>query len=480
MRRPLLSLALLAAVSIAGCGTPGAQVRTGGASATPPSTSSSTTTTLPMTGAPSPYQRTELPNGLDVIVIEDHSLPIATIDVTVNTGAFTEPDEYAGLSHLYEHMFFKANRVYPSQEAYMKRVRELGIVYNGYTSQEVVTYYFTLPSKNIEPGMDFMAAAIKTPAFVQEELLREREVVLGEFDRNEASPEFALRYALDSALWMPHVSRKQPLGQRPVIQSATVDKMNFIRERYYVPNNAALIVSGDVEAGQVFKLAQQYFADWKRGADPFPQYLPPAFTSLKPQVVAREARIPDVLLRVRFFGPSVGKDDADVHVSQLFSTLISQPTSRFYHNLVDSGLATQVNAWAENSRFTGTINFTLRTSPELSRRAIDALKREIAAMASPGYFSDEEVRIGKQIIADRSKFERNNIHDFTIQTTARWWAMAGLDYYEGFPAAVAAINPQQLTAFAQKYMVGRPFVLGVGAQRETLSRLNITDEVLRW
>jgi zinc protease len=422
----------------------------------------------------------ELANGLDVIVIEDHSVPVATIDVTVNTGAFTEPDEYAGLSHLYEHMFFKANKAYPSQEAFMKRIRQLGVVYNGYTSQEVVTYFFTLPSKNLTPGMEFMSAAIKTPAFLPEELTREREVVLGEFDRNEASPEFLLRYALDSALWMPYVSRKQALGQRPVIKSATVEKMQFIRDRYYIPNNAALIVSGDVDAKDVFALAQKYFADWKRGADPFPQFNPPPFPPLKAQIVAREARIPDVILRMRFFGPSVGVNEPDVEISQLFSTLISQPTSRFYHTLVDSGLVTQLGAYAENARFTGTVNFNLRTTPELARRTVDVLKSEIAAMARPGYFSDEEVTIGKQIIADRSKFERDNVFDFTIGTTARWWAMAGLDYYERFPAVVAGLNPQQITGFVQKYLVGKPFVLGIGAQRETLNRLNITEEVLKW
>lgn len=479
MRRQILGLALAAA--LVGCAG-GTQTRTSETVTTTSTTTPSTTTGTAASAdrRSSPFRTTELANGLDVIVIEDHSSPIATIDLTVNTGAFTEPDEYAGLSHLYEHMFFKANRAYPSQEAYMRRVRELGVVYNGYTSQEVVTYYFTLPSKNVKPGLEFMAHAITTPLFVQDELVREREVVLGEFDRNEASPEFALRYALDSALWMPHVSRKQPLGQRQVIQTATTEQMEFIRGRYYVPNNAALIVSGDVDADEVFALAAKFFAGWQRGADPFPTHNPPAFTSLRPQLVVREARIPDVLLRLRFYGPSVGRDEPDVQVSQLFSTLLSQPTSRFHHNLVDSGLVTQIGAWAENARFTGTINFTLRTKPELAHRTLEVLKAEIRAMGQPGYFSDDEIAVGKQIIADRSKFERDNIHDFTIGTTARWWAMASLDYYERFPSVVAGVNPRQIDDFVRKYLVGRPFVLGVGAQRETLTRLNITEEALKW
>ena len=153
---------MVTALVVAGCASPRTQVRT----TETVSTTTTAPTTTPAAGPTSPYKKTELANGLDVIVVEDHSVPLATIDLTVNTGAFTEPDEYAGLSHLYEHMFFKANAKYPSQEAYMKRVRELGIVYNGYTSGEVVTYFFTLPSKNIVQGIEFMADAIKTPAFV--------------------------------------------------------------------------------------------------------------------------------------------------------------------------------------------------------------------------------------------------------------------------------------------------------------------------
>src|SRR5690606_8091370 len=77
---------------------------------------------MPIGDATTPYRTTTLSNGLDVIVIEDKTVPLVTIDITVRNGAFTEPDEFAGLSHLYEHMFFKANAVIPTQEQFMKRI----------------------------------------------------------------------------------------------------------------------------------------------------------------------------------------------------------------------------------------------------------------------------------------------------------------------------------------------------------------------
>ena len=79
---------------------------------------------FPPVGSDGPFRTMTLKNGLEVIVIEDETVPLVTIDIVVRNGAFTEPDEFAGLSHLYEHMFFKANDRYPSQEEYMARVKK--------------------------------------------------------------------------------------------------------------------------------------------------------------------------------------------------------------------------------------------------------------------------------------------------------------------------------------------------------------------
>jgi zinc protease len=428
----------------------------------------------------SPYKTMKLDNGLEVVVIENHSVPLVTVDIAVRNGSFTEPDEFAGLSHLYEHMFYKANAAIPSQELFMDRVRELGITFNGYTSDEVVTYFFTLPSGKMNEGMRFMADAIRTPTFKDDELVKEREVVLSEFDRNEAQPSFVLNRAIDSALWMPYVSRKQPLGQRPVIKTATVEKMKMIQNRFYVPNNSALIVSGDVKADDVFALAKKYYADWKQGANPFPTYNAPAFPPLTSKLVVREAKVPEVMIHVEFFGPSIGKDDQDVYSASLLTELIGQSTSRFSHNLVDSGLVTQIFGGYNPAHNGGTIGFFLTAPKEKAKQALSVLKSEIAAMGRPGYFSDTEIATAKNIAADEKLFDQDNVYSFTIRTSARWWSMASLDYYLHFSDNLATVSSDQLRQVANKYLVGKPYVLGVGAQRATLDELNFTQEALRW
>ena len=90
-----------------------------------------------------------------MLVVEDNSVPLVTVEIAVKNGSYTESPEYNGLSHLYEHMFFKANKDIPSQEKYLERIQELGISFNGTTGTERVNYFFTLGSKEVKEGLQF-------------------------------------------------------------------------------------------------------------------------------------------------------------------------------------------------------------------------------------------------------------------------------------------------------------------------------------
>ena len=123
-------------------------------------------------------KRKVLANGLEVIVVENHGVPLATIEVDVKNGAFTQSPEYAGLAHMYEHMFFRANAKYPDPESFVGRAGDLGAVFNGTTSEERVNYYLTVYRDSLEAGIRFLSAALTAPLFRQEELERERDADL--------------------------------------------------------------------------------------------------------------------------------------------------------------------------------------------------------------------------------------------------------------------------------------------------------------
>jgi len=229
-----------------------------------------------------PFVNKVLPNGLEIIVLPDASVPIVTVELAVRNGSFTEPPDLNGLSHLYEHMFFKPNQasiIYQCELAlnsgglndygrrmcaeplrlksqigsvsYLNNADQLSI-HNGTTREEVVNYYYTTTSLYLGSAIRLINDAIRYPTFDEQEFKEEIQVVIGEIDRNESEPFFYLNRTLMDKLYYKYPTRKNALGTRETVLSATTEKMRTIQSRYYVPNNSALVVTGDVKAEDVF------------------------------------------------------------------------------------------------------------------------------------------------------------------------------------------------------------------------------------
>src|SRR5215210_2549622 len=310
-------------------------------------------------------QRKVLANGLEVIVVENHGVPLATVEINVKNGSFTQAPEYEGLAHMYEHMFFRANAKYPESNQFWDRASDLGAVFNAQTREEVVNYYMTVPTEKLSDAIELLATALRTPLFRRDELERERQVVIGEYDRNESSPFFSLSRQMDAKLYPGNFSRKDIIGDRQVILTTTPEKMRTIQNKYYVPNNSALIIAGDVNPATAFGFAERELGQWSRAADPFVSDPIPVIPPLqKSEVILVEAPVGAVTIQVQSQGPSVGKDPKSTYAADVFSDVLNDPQSQFQQRLVDSGLwqAVGVNYYTLNN--VGPISITGQTSPE--------------------------------------------------------------------------------------------------------------------
>ncbi|MFP4597336.1 MAG: M16 family metallopeptidase [Persicimonas sp.] len=419
-----------------------------------------------------------LDNGLDVIVIEDPSLPIVTVEVAVKNGAFTEPADYNGLSHLYEHMFFKGNAIIPDQEAYLERMRELGIVFNGTTSSERVNYFFTLPADNFEPGMEFMYNAITSPKFDEDEFAREKQVVIGEIDRNESNPHYWFRRAMADQLWGEHTSRKDPLGDRETVTNATVEQMRTMKQRYYVPNNSTLLIAGDVEAERAFEIAEQMYGDWERGPEPFEKWPVPEHEPLEERsfvVVERDIEVPYV--QFSWHGPSVDEDPEATYAADVLSFILSQPTSRFQKNLVDSGLTLNAGVSYYTQRYTGPIDVSAQVTPDKLEDSIRALFQEVQRLQDPDYYTDGQLEAAKTILAVRDVYDREKVSSLA-HTVSFWWAVAGLDYYLDYIPSLQAVTREDIARYVSEYVIDEPYVMGALLSSEHAEQLGMSEEKL--
>lgn len=421
----------------------------------------------------------KLDNGLEVIVIEDHSVPLVTIEIAVKNGAFTEPPEFNGLSHLYEHMFFKGNAVISTQEAYLKRIRELGITFNGTTSDERVNYFFTLPAANFDPGMIFMRDAITTPRFDEQEFKKEIQVVIGEVDRNESNPYYWLGQAVDAKLWYAHPTRKDALGDRETITTATVEKMKTMQQRYYVPNNSALLIAGDVKPDEAIAMAEKYFKQWPASEkNPHESYPVPGHPALKQRdvvVVNKPVKVPYV--QIAWHGPSVTKDPKATFAADVLSYILGQPTSQFHKALVESGITLGAGLGYYTQNFTGPINASAQMAPPNVKPAIKALIAELYKLTDPAYFSDDQLASAKKILTVQSIYEQEKGTSL-ISTISFWWATAGIDYYLNYVQNLNAVTREDIAQYVKTYILGKPFVLGLLIDEATGKELGLTQPEL--
>jgi len=420
-----------------------------------------------------------LPNGLEIIVLEDHSVPLVTVELAVRNGSFTEPPELNGLSHLFEHMFFKVNPEAALRSDYLRNIDDLGIIYNGETHEEVVNYYFTTTTPNFPVAMRFLRDQAEFQTFDEKQFEQEREVVIGELDRHESNPYSALAEEINTRLFYKYPSRKRPGGDKATVRSATTDKMRLIKSRYYVPNNSAIIVTGDVTPQNAFQLVEQLFGDWaRRPKDPFvefPLVNHPALPKSEGHLMA--APVNNVVVQIGWQGPSIGKDDAATYAADVFSFILRQPNSRFQRALVDSGLVTGVNFGYYTQRNVGPISLLIQTTPDKVKAAVRAAYNEIAHFNDPNYFSDEELESAKALLEADDLYSREKLSDYS-HTISFWWSTTGLDYFRGYLKRLRASSRADISKYISNYVQNKPHVGLAMMSDEALKSSGLTESDL--
>jgi zinc protease len=412
---------------------------------------------------PANYYWQKLSNGLEVVVIENNKVPLATIEIAVKNGAYTEGPEFSGLSHLFEHMFFKANRDYPDQEKFIKRVQELGAIWNGTTGDERVNYFFTFNKDSLLAGLNFMNAAIRYPIYRAEDMQKERPVVDGEFQRAESDPGFTLWYECQKKLWGDLVTRKNAIGDHNVINTATPEKMMIIKDKYYHPNNSILVICGDVKHDEAFALAGKVFGDWPHsGFDPHVKYPIPEFSKLKStEYFVKEASIAQTpSINIYWQGPDFRNDSAATVAADVFSTILDMNASKFQQALVDKGLASAASVSYQTSKYVGPISVSIVPNPNKLKECFDETLNQIKLWSQPDYFTDEQLADGKQIMRRNQVRRREKPSSLASQLTY-WWASTSLDYLTDYEKNCESVTREDIRKYIDTYITGKPYVAGM-------------------
>jgi zinc protease len=421
------------------------------------------------------FTTSELPTGLDVVMMESHKVPLVTLVLASKAGAMTEDKDTNGLTHLWEHMFFKGNKNLKNQEAFNAKIRELGITYNGDTSAEKVRYYFTLPSSFLEEGVKFMADAISSPLLEQKELERERRVVLDEYNRNASRPSFYLYQLKQRLIFGEQDYLRDALGDDKVIASATREQLLKIKDEVFVPSNSAMLVAGDFDPAELQKLLEKHFADWKdpKGWKPKrgPAF-PPFPKTTKVVMTHPDAR--NVNFDFTYEGPNAKDSPKDTFVADVLISLLGHKSGKFFKKYIDSGLLVQSGLSYPTQAEAGLLTLYGVASADNYKRTVAMLVNEPKEWTKPDYFSQAELEDVRRSLLVNYKYEVNQPSEY-VKTLAFWWAITGLDYYRGYLDNLAKVTLPDIRAFATKYFANKPYVESTFLSPEDAKKIGIKD-----
>lgn len=408
-----------------------------------------------------------LDNGLQVFVAENHSVPLVYIEIAVKCGAFTQDKNNAGLFHLYEHMMFKGNSLYKTAASITRALSQMGVAnWNGSTGLECVNYFFTVPSNEIENGLKFWNAAIRSPLLNKKEFEREKKVVLSEIEGNFSNPSYIVRNAKNNAMFSDAPEKMDPGGTVEVVKNSTVQKLKEIQQKYYVPNNAALFIGGDVKTIEVCHLVDAIFGDWEKGDDPFKngifRHSDEPFSEPRLLVFPHEKMATQIFqVEVAFRGPDAAFSEKDTYTADVLMHILSNPKSVFVQSLTQDKYL-QI----PGSDYVATSYPTQKQCGQFSFLAVmanpqnDAEKRSLYFMEqlpkilqkTVDSITDKDIQNVLQKIKDENIYANESAENL-LQTLRFWWISTSEEYYYSYEKNISAVTKNDLQKFIEKYFI---------------------------
>jgi zinc protease len=415
--------------------TAGASVR-GSAGAAPP----------PGAGLTAGVQETVLPNGLTVLVKEVRSAPVVSFSVWYRVGSRNEHTGITGVSHLLEHMLFKGTQQFRLGE--IARTLSLsGASFNASTYYDWTNYYATLASDRLELAMRIEADRMVNSRIDKADLESEMTVVRSELEGGENSPGRLLWQGVTSMAFQAHPYRWPVIGWRSDVENVSRDAIYRYYRTHYGPNNAVVVLVGDVAAADAVRLARKYFGPLK--AIPKP---PEVHTAEPPQrgerriVVRRSGSLPMALIAWK----APAAVDPDIYALDVLSGVLGEGrTSRLYQGLVEKGLATRVDANSPSLRdpFLFTVTATARrgvTAEQLEQ----ALLQEVERVTTSPITAEELTRAQRRAEAD-FVFQTNSVTAQARQLG--YWAMIGdWRYLATYLDRIRALSAADIQAVARR------------------------------
>lgn len=326
------------------------------------------------------YGQFALANGFRVVTIENHRAPLVAVDLIYHVGSKNESWGRTGFAHLFEHLMFEGSKHAPGK-MFDHVLQNAGGENNAYTTEDLTNYYDILPSHQMELAFWLESDRMRFLNINQESLDLQRDVVMEERrQRVDNQPYGTAMENMSSRLYSQHPYRWPVIGHKDHLTAATLDDVQAFYQRFYAPDNATMIVAGDIDPERVADLVNRYFGDFTPSGNPKPgfKFDEPLSEDIR-EVFYDQIQLPAVFIGYR----TVEETHADYLALDLLSDILTHgKSSRLYQKLVYNGrMAQSVVTFQEQNEHPGAFLIYAIARPGISLREIEtAIDEEIAEL----------------------------------------------------------------------------------------------------
>ncbi|MDJ0685938.1 MAG: pitrilysin family protein [Alphaproteobacteria bacterium] len=398
-----------------------------------------------------------LDNGMQVIVVSKTRAPIVTHMVWYKAGSIDEPLGKSGVAHFLEHLMFKGTTNTPSGE-FSSTIARNGGNDNAFTSYDYTAYFQNIAADRLELVMQLEADRMTNLILDPAEIETEREVVLEERrTRTDNSPGARLREQAMAAFYLNHPYRRPIIGWESEIRAITQQDLEDFYGRWYAPNNAVLVVVGDVTMEEVLPLAEKtYGVIPARAVEPPPVQLEPEHI-IDQEISMRDANVREPSWSKRYLAPSYLYGETEhAYALQVLSEILSGgSTSRLYNALVvEDETASSAGAWySPSSRGPSSLGFWVAPARDGDLdQAVAAMEAQIALLRDEGVTEDE---VSRAIIRlqDSAELAKDSFRGIARLLGAAATIGRDLDEVEAWPERIGSVTAEDVNAAIQAVLV---------------------------
>jgi zinc protease len=394
-----------------------------------------------------------LPNGLGVIVQEDHSAPVASVQAWVETGSIHEAAHLGGgLSHLLEHMLFKGTST-RGASAFAQSIQDAGGYINAYTSFERTVYWIDIPAKGVPVALDLLSDAVMNSTLPEEEYVKEQEVIRREFAMGMDDPDRMSGQALFATAFREHPCRHPVIGYLDVFNDLKRDEVMAYYKGRYVPNNMFFVVVGDVDAEAVHaRLAELFAPHPRRGLTPvfIPQEPPQLGRRVSHQEFATE------LTRLHLAWHIPAASHGDIPALDVAAVVLGSGRSSHLYKALREDLAIvhSVDAWCYSLAHGGLFGVDAVLDPGKRDQTEEEVLKLIAHVRDHGVSARELTKAKKASLSHQLQAV-TTMRGRASDLGANWLLTRNLDFSRDYLEAIQRVTSAEIQRVLSRYITDR-------------------------